>query len=140
MIRQNDQAQLAFAVGRAAMRAAMCRSIAGTGVSDQSLKRRRAGAPTRRGGAMGFAPDDMTAARCGDIRDKTSPSEDPRGEMSAHGWLLLISSVDSVVAAGTLILIMVLRRWAGVYFAIALAAAVVLILSLTILLRALGLA
>jgi len=35
---------------------------------------------------------------------------------------------------------MVLRRWAGVYFAIALAAAVVLILSLTILLRALGLA
>ena len=60
--------------------------------------------------------------------------------MSAHGWLLLISSVDSVVAAGTLILIMVLRRWAGVYFAIALAAVVVLILSLTILLRALGLA
>ena len=60
--------------------------------------------------------------------------------MSAHGWLLLISSVDSVVAAGTLILIMVLRRWAGVYIAIALAAAVVLILSLTILLRALGLA
>ena len=57
--------------------------------------------------------------------------------MSAHGWLLWISSVDSVVAAGTLILIMVLRRWAGVYFAIAL---VVLILSLTILLRALGLA
>ena len=60
--------------------------------------------------------------------------------MSAHGWLLWISSVDSAVAAGTLILIMVLRRWAGVYFAIALAAAVVLILSLTILLRALGLA
>ena len=60
--------------------------------------------------------------------------------MSAHGWLLLISGVDSVVAAGTLILIMVLRRWAGVYFAIALSAAVVLILSLTILLRALGLA
>jgi hypothetical protein len=59
--------------------------------------------------------------------------------MSAHGWLLLISSLDSVVAAGTLILIMLLRRWAGVYFAIALAAAVVLILSLTILLRALGL-
>ena len=57
--------------------------------------------------------------------------------MSAHGWLLWISSVDSVVAAGTLILVMVLRRWAGVYFAIAL---VVLILSLTILLRALGLA
>jgi hypothetical protein len=60
--------------------------------------------------------------------------------MSAHGWLLLISSVDSVVAAGTLVLIMVLGRWAGAYFAIALAAAVVLILSLTILLRALGLA
>jgi hypothetical protein len=60
--------------------------------------------------------------------------------MSAHGWLLWISSVDSVVAAGTLILTMVLRRWAGVYFAIALAAVVVLILSLTILLRALGLA
>jgi len=60
--------------------------------------------------------------------------------MSAHSWLLWISSVDSVVAAGTLILIMVLRRWAGVYFAIALGAAVVLILSLTILLRALGLA
>lgn len=60
--------------------------------------------------------------------------------MSAHGWLLWISSVDSAVAAGTLILIMGLRRWAGVYFAIALTAAVVLILSLTILLRALGLA
>ena len=60
--------------------------------------------------------------------------------MSAHGWLRLISSVDSVVAAGTLVLIMALRRWAGVYFAIALTAAVVLILSLTILLRALGLA
>jgi hypothetical protein len=60
--------------------------------------------------------------------------------MSAHSWLLLISSVDSVVAAGTLILVMGLRRWAGVYFAIALGAAVVLILSLTILLRALGLA
>jgi hypothetical protein len=44
------------------------------------------------------------------------------------------------VAAGTLILSMRLRRWAGVYFAIALGAAVVLILSLTILLRALGLA
>jgi hypothetical protein len=66
--------------------------------------------------------------------------DDPRGNMSAHGWLLLISSVDSVVAAGTLVLIMMLRRWAGVYFAIALAAAVVLILSLTILLRGLGLA
>jgi hypothetical protein len=60
--------------------------------------------------------------------------------MSAHGWMLLISSVDSVVAASTLVLIMVLRRWAGVYFAIALGAAVVLILSLTILLRGLGLA
>lgn len=60
--------------------------------------------------------------------------------MSAHGWLLLISSADSIVAAGTLVLVMVLGRWAGVYFAIALAAAVVLILSLTILLRALGLA
>jgi hypothetical protein len=60
--------------------------------------------------------------------------------MSAPSWLLLISSVDSVVAAGTLILSMRLRRWAGVYFAIALGAAVVLILSLTILLRALGLA
>jgi hypothetical protein len=59
--------------------------------------------------------------------------------MSAHDWLLLVSSADSVVAAGTLILVMVLRRWAGVYFAIALAAAVVLILSLTILLRGLGL-
>jgi len=60
--------------------------------------------------------------------------------MSADGWLLLISSVDSVAAAGTLVFIMVLRRWAGVYFAIALGAAVVLILSLTILLRGLGLA
>jgi hypothetical protein len=59
--------------------------------------------------------------------------------MSAHGWLLLISSVDSIVAAGTLILIMVLQRWAGAHFAIALCAAVVLILSLTILLRGLGL-
>jgi hypothetical protein len=71
---------------------------------------------------------------------RNHPCEDPRGNMSAHGWLLLISSVDSVVAAGTLVLVMVLRRWAGVYFAIALAAAVVLILSLTILLRGLGLA
>jgi len=60
--------------------------------------------------------------------------------MLAHGWLLLISSVDSAAAAGTLVLIMVLRRWAGVYFAIALGAAFVLILSLTILLRGLGLA
>jgi len=60
--------------------------------------------------------------------------------MSAHSWLLLISSVDSIVAAGTLILIMVLQRWSGVHFAIALGAAVVLILSLTILLRGLGLA
>jgi hypothetical protein len=59
--------------------------------------------------------------------------------MSAHDWLLLISSADSLVAAGTLILVMLLGRWAGVYFAIALAAAVVLILSLTILLRGLGL-
>jgi hypothetical protein len=87
---------------------------------------------------LGFAPDDMTAARMRGTSGNIT--EDPRGEMSAHGWLLLISSLDSVVAAGTLILIMLLRRWAGVYFAIALAAAVVLILSLTILLRALGLA
>ena len=76
----------------------------------------------------------------GIVGTRNHRSDDPRGEMSAHGWLLWISSVDSVVAAGTLILIMVLRRWAGVYFAIALGAAVVLILSLTILLRALGLA
>jgi hypothetical protein len=70
---------------------------------------------------------------------RNHPSEDPRGEMSAHGWLLLISSVDSIVAAGTLILMMVLQRWAGMHFAIAVCAAVVLILSLTILLRGLGL-
>jgi len=59
--------------------------------------------------------------------------------MSAHGWLILVASVDAVVAAGTLVLMMVLRRWSGGYFMIALAAGVVLILSLVILGRALGL-
>jgi len=59
--------------------------------------------------------------------------------MSAHGWLIVIASVDAVVAAGTLILVMVLRQWSGAYFMIGLAAGVVLILSLVILGRALGL-
>jgi hypothetical protein len=59
--------------------------------------------------------------------------------MSARGWLPLIAGADALVAAGTLILVAVLRRWSGAYFAIALGAAVVLIVSLTILGRALGL-
>ena len=59
--------------------------------------------------------------------------------MSAHGWLVLVAGVDAVVAAGTLILVMVLRRWSGTYFGIALGAGVVLILSLVILGRAFGL-
>lgn len=72
-------------------------------------------------------------------RIATPASANRRGDMSAHGWLIVIASVDAVVAAGTPILVMVLRRWSGAYFMTGLAAGMVLILSLVILGRALGL-
>jgi hypothetical protein len=61
------------------------------------------------------------------------------GNMSAHNWLILIASVDAFLAAGILILVMVLRRWSGGYFALGLGAGVLLIVSLVVLGRALGL-
>lgn len=59
--------------------------------------------------------------------------------MSPHGWLILIASVNAALAAGTLVLMMVLRPWSGAYFVVALCAGVLLIISLSMLGRAIGL-
>jgi hypothetical protein len=70
---------------------------------------------------------------------RVPPISQSSGNVSGHGWLILVASVDAVMAAGILVLVMVRRRWSGGYFALGVGAGVLLIVSLSILGRAFGL-
>jgi hypothetical protein len=70
---------------------------------------------------------------------RISPISQSSVNVSSHGWLILVASGDAVLAVGILVLVMMLRRWSGGYFALGLGAGVLLILSLVVLGRALEL-